>query len=75
NATARHADIVLPCTTTLERNDLGIAKAEPHLFAMKRIVPPVGQARNDYDILGDIAGHLGLRETFTEGRDDMGWVR
>ncbi|MGL4286780.1 MAG: molybdopterin guanine dinucleotide-containing S/N-oxide reductase, partial [Phreatobacter sp.] len=75
NATARHADIVLPCTTTLERNDLGIAKAEPHLFAMKQIVPPVGQARNDFDILGDIARHLGCRESFTEGRDEMGWVR
>lgn len=74
-ATARHADIVLPCTTTLERNDLGIAKAEPHLIAMRRLAAPHGQARSDYDILADIAGHLGLREAFTEGRDEMGWVR
>jgi biotin/methionine sulfoxide reductase len=75
NAMARHADIVLPCTTTVERNDLGIAKSEPHLFAMRKVVDPVCDARNDYDILGDIAGHLGLQEIFTEGRDEMAWVR
>ncbi|SFT59410.1 molybdopterin guanine dinucleotide-containing S/N-oxide reductase [Mesorhizobium sp. YR577] len=75
NATARHADIVLPCTTTVERNDLGIAKAEPYLVAMRKVVEPAGAARDDYDILSDIAGHLGLREAFTEGRDEMGWVR
>ncbi|MDK3017325.1 molybdopterin-dependent oxidoreductase [Pseudodonghicola flavimaris] len=74
-ATARHADIVLPCTTTLERNDLGIAKAEPHLVAMHRLCAPFGAARSDYDILSQIAGHLGLAEAFTEGRDEMGWVR
>lgn len=74
-ATARHADIVLPCTTSLERNDLGIAKGEPLLIAMKRLAAPFGQVRSDYDILSDIAGHLGLEEAFTEGRDEMGWVR
>jgi len=75
NATARHADIVLPCTTAVERNDLGIAKSEPYLAAMRKAVAPAGQARNDYDILSDIAGHLGLRDAFTEGRDEMAWVR
>lgn len=74
-ATARHADIVLPCTTTLERNDLGIAKAEPQLIAMKALAAPHGQARSDYEILAQIAGHLGLRDAFTEGRDEMDWVR
>lgn len=75
NALARHADIVLPCTTTLERNDLGIAKSEVHLFAMRQAVAPVGGARNDYDILSAIAARLGFADAFTEGRDEMGWVR
>ena len=55
NPLARHADIVLPCATTLERNDLGIARDEAHLFAMHRAVPPFGEARSDYDILAEIA--------------------
>jgi len=75
NPLARHADIVLPCTTMLERDDLGIARDESHLFAMRRAVPPVGQARSDFDIFSDIAALLGFREAFTEGRDEMGWVR
>jgi biotin/methionine sulfoxide reductase len=75
NPLARHADIVLPCATTLERNDLGIARDEAHLFAMHRAVPPFGEARSDYDILAGIAGKLGFGEAFTEGRDEMGWVR
>ncbi len=75
NAIARHADIVLPCTLPLERNDLGISKSESNLVAMKQALAPFGQARNDYDILADIAGHLGLRDAFTEGRDEAGWLR
>lgn len=75
NATARHADIVLPCTTSVERNDLGIAKSEPYLVAMRQAVEPAGEARNDYDILSGIAARLGLADAFTEGRDEMAWIR
>ncbi len=75
NAIARHADIVLPCTLPIERNDLGIAKAEPHLVAMKQVLPPIGQALNDYDILAMISSELGLGERFTEGRNEMDWLR
>jgi len=75
NALARNADIVLPCTTSFERSDLGVARGEAHLFAMRRVVEPVGEARNDHDILAAIAGRLGFAEAFTDGRDEMGWVR
>jgi biotin/methionine sulfoxide reductase len=75
NALAKNADIVLPCTTSFERNDLGIARGEAHLFAMRQTVEPVGEARSDYTILADIAGRLGYGETFTDGLDEMGWVR
>ena len=74
-STARHADIVLPATTTLERNDIGGSSRDPFLMAMHQAVPPVGEARNDYDIFADIAGRLGAREAFTEGRDEDGWLR
>jgi biotin/methionine sulfoxide reductase len=74
-ATARHADIVLPATTPCERNDFGLAKAEGHLVAMRQAVPPAGGARNDADILRGVAARLGLEAAFTEGRDEMGWIR
>ena len=72
---ARHADIVLPATTTLERNDLGVARLDRHMTAMKRAVAPVGDARNDFDIFAALARRLGFGTQFTEGRDEMGWLR
>jgi len=37
-------------------------------------VPPVGEARNDHDIFAALAGRLGFRERFTEGRNEMEWL-
>lgn len=74
-ATARHADIVLPATTTLERNDIGAAARDRHLIAMKRAVEPVGAARSDYDILRALAERLGVADAFTEGRSELEWIR
>jgi biotin/methionine sulfoxide reductase len=74
-ATARHADVVLPATTTLERNDIGIGERDRILTAMQRAIPPLAEARNDYDIFAGLARRLGFEAAYTEGRDEMGWVR
>ena len=74
-ATARHADIVLPATTTLERNDLGGSSRDRYIFAMHRAIDPVNGARNDFDILRDLAARAGHEDHFTEGLDEAGWVR
>lgn len=75
NATARHSDIVLPATTTLERNDISGSSRDPFILAMHRAIDPTAQARNDYDIFGDLADRLGYREGFTGGRTSDDWVR
>lgn len=72
---ARHADIVLPAAITTERNDLGASPMDPYLIAMKQLVRPFEQARNDQDIFADMADVLGFRDAFMQGRDEMGWVR
>ena len=74
-ATARHADIVFPATTTLERNDITASNADRYFFAMHKAIEPVGEARNDFDIFADLANRLGFRETFTEGRSEREWLR
>ncbi|MBS7706314.1 molybdopterin guanine dinucleotide-containing S/N-oxide reductase [Chelatococcus asaccharovorans] len=74
-ATAKRADIILPATTTLERDDIGSATLEAFLVAMKRVVPPAHEARDDYDIFAALADRLGCAETFTENLDTMGWLR
>jgi biotin/methionine sulfoxide reductase len=73
-ATARHADIVLPVTTSLEREDIGSGRRDTHLIAMHRAVPPVGEARDDYAILAALAGRLGFAPAFTEDRDARQWL-
>jgi biotin/methionine sulfoxide reductase len=74
-ATARHADIVLPATTTLERNDIGSNGRDPYLAVMEKAIEPVGEARNDFDILSDLSRKLGCEEAYTEGRTEDEWLR
>ena len=74
-ATARYADIVLPATSTLERNDIGASSRDRFIMAMQQAVDPVGDSRNDFDIFSGLAERLGFRDQFTEGRDETEWLR
>jgi biotin/methionine sulfoxide reductase len=73
-ASARHADVVLPATITLEREDIGAAAGDPLMVAMHRAVAPYGEARDDYDIFAGLAERLGFGEKFTEGRSARDWL-
>ena len=74
-ASARHADIVLPATVTLEREDIGGSAGDPLLVAMHRAVPAYAEARDDYEIFSALAERLGVVERFTEGRSARQWLR
>jgi len=74
-ATARHADIVLPCTMTLERNDIGATQIDPLMIAMQKMAEPYGEARDDYAIFAGLAERVGHGEAFTEGRTAEQWLR
>lgn len=75
NALARHADIVLPAATQLERNDIVCSKRDQLFAASHRISAPVGQARSDYEIFSSLAAKLGVGPHFTADRDEEGWLR
>ena len=74
-ATARHADIVLPATTSLERNDIGGSRRDRFIMAMQQAIEPVGQARNDFAIFSELARRLGCADAYSNGRDEMAWLR
>jgi biotin/methionine sulfoxide reductase len=74
-AMAKHADIVLPACTTLERNDLSGAPTDRFVVALKKQIEPVGEARPEYDIFSELARRFGTHEAFTEGRNEMAWIR
>ncbi len=73
-ATARHADIVLPATTPLEREDIGYATREGLIVAMRPARAPLGLARDDFSIFAGLAERLGTGESFTEGRNTEDWL-
>ena len=74
NALARRADVVLPATTTLERNDVGGSTTDDFMFWMSKGIEPVGDARNDYDIFSELAARLRAGDRFTEGRTGDEWI-
>jgi len=75
NSLAKHADIVLPCTTPLERNDIAFSPRDPYIVAMSKVTEAVASSRNDYDILTGIARQMGVEQAFTEGRDESAWLQ
>ena len=75
NSLAKRSDIVLPCTTTLERNDIMMTPRDPYVISMSKLVDPYGKAKNDYEIFKGIAAVMGVEEKFTEGRSEEDWQK
>ncbi|MNB96560.1 Biotin sulfoxide reductase [compost metagenome] len=77
-AAARHADIVLPATTSFERNDMTMTGdySNQHMVPMKRVVPPRDEARDDFDVFAELSERWeqGGGERFTEGKTDLDWL-
>lgn len=73
-ATARRADIVLPATTPLEREDIMMSRADPRLIFMSPVKPPMGEALDDHEIFRRLAELMGVESAFTEGRDTRDWL-
>lgn len=75
NALAKHADIVLPATTTLERTDIAMSPMDNYFVSMQQAIDPVGTSRDDFDIFRGIARELGVESAYTEDRDAEAWQR
>lgn len=71
---ARHADIVVPSTTALERDDLACTRNDPLLVAMQAVTPRFADARDDYDTFSALAYRLGFGDRFTEERTSSEWL-
>ena len=75
NTLAKRSDIVLPCTTPLERGDIMMTPRDPYVVSMSKLVEPHGKAKNDYEIFSGIARKMGVEEKFTEGRNQEEWQK
>lgn len=73
NATGEYADWLLPCTDMLERRDLNICglgmQHQPHVQYTDAVVPPAGERKEEWWILGKLEQALGLRSVFDAGEN------
>ncbi len=76
-ATARFADIVLPATTTFERNDIEVIGDYSAIgyVAMQKMIEPMYESKSDYDIFAALSKKLGVEDKFTEGKSEMDWIK
>lgn len=71
---AKHADIVVPSTTSFERDDYSGSRNDPMLVAMPKLAEPFAQSRDDYATFTALADRLGFGDQFTEGRTPRQWL-
>ena len=69
-ASARISDIVLPATSTLERNGLssGGTYSNDKIYAMRKVIDPVGESLDDFEIFRRLAYIFDVEEKFTGGQ-------
>ena len=73
--TGKFADIILPACTQFETWGVEDGwKYGDEVILQPELVEPPGECKSDYRICADIAERLGIREAFTENRDEKGWV-
>jgi len=72
--TARFADILLPVTSSAERNDLTRPwPSGPYYTAVNKAIEPIGECKSDLEIAGLLAEKLGLQDFGSVSEED--WLR
>jgi len=66
---ALYADVVLPGTTMFEIESY--KRYPAHLSFREKIIPPVGEAKNDYLILAELARALGYGDRYPQTEEEM----
>ena len=72
--TSKYCDIVLPVTFSVERNDIIIPDGGNYLLYSNKVVEPLPDVRNDYDIFCELANRLGFLDKFTGGKTKSEWL-
>jgi len=68
-ADAAYADVVLPATTMFEIDSY--MTYGPIFRLREKVINPVGEARNDYLIMAELARRLGYGDLYPQGEEEM----
>lgn len=74
--TARMADIVMPTTTSYERDDISMSGdySNLNIVPMKQAVKAQFEAKSDYEIFSSLAKEFGVYEQYTENKTPLEWI-
>jgi anaerobic dimethyl sulfoxide reductase subunit A len=72
-ATAKFADILLPVSTNMERNDITAEGAVPWCGYVNKVIEPLYEAKSPFDICKGLATRLGV-SIFSEKTEEE-WLR
>lgn len=64
--TCELADVVLPATTFLEHRELSNAYGNCTLQWSEPVIPPVGEARSNHEVMQDLGRRLGVNDPISE---------
>ena len=84
----RFADIILPACTNFERWDIAefancggyieksyLQNNHRVIHIQHKCIEPLGESKSDFDIYQAVANRLGLWQVFSEGNNDIDWVK
>ena len=72
--TARLCDLVLPAASFLEFENIRGSFGTPWLGYMAAAIPPLGEARPEYEIYRELARRLGCEEAYWHPRAPQAWL-
>lgn len=72
---AKYADLVLPETSFMERWNIGDTWGTGSYFILsEKVIEPDFERRSDYEWITDVAEKMGVKEAFTENRNEKQWI-
>ncbi len=73
-ATAKFADILLPASTNVERNDIARPwLSGPYYIYHNKVIEPLGESKTDFEICCELAKKLGVKDFSDKNEDE--WLR
>lgn len=69
--TARYADIILPTSTFLERNDIDLGLGTPAYGYVNKAIEPLGESKSQLEIARALATRMGFKDLGDETEDEL----
>lgn len=69
-ATARYADIILPTTYFVERDDIAYGVSLAYIGFQRKLVEPLGECKSQSEIARELAARLGIEDYDNRGREE-----